>query len=282
MKKLFVYEITFILLGLSCSVCGALWAVDSTFAIELLLVTAFYSAFPFALPSSKEKPICAKLRVAIAFIFIFYIYQSVKKIVDGFGITLKDEFLLLCDEFLFGETLSVYMQVWQTAWFTDINSVLYILYDIYLTVFLVYCLFFLAVDKMQWIANYLFNAFFCGFILYIMIPAVGPRYAYASLYNLPINGGAVSKTIHLFIESASPGYDVFPSLHTMILLVMLNCDYYICRLRYYIMLPCAVGIIFSTMYLRYHYAIDVIAGVVVFFAIKKWFEKQYGWDSYEC
>ena len=157
----------------------------------------------------------------------------------------------------------------------------YILYDVYLTVFLIYCVLFLSVDKIQLVASYLFCAFFCGFTLYIIVPAVGPRYAFSNLYSSPMVGGFISKGVHTFIESAAPGYDVFPSLHTMILLVMLNCDYYICRLRYYILLPCAVGVLFSTMYLRYHYAIDVIVGVALFFAIKKWFERHYGWDGYE-
>lgn len=281
MKKLFVYEYAFILLGISCSVCGVFWSKDTPFIIELAIATAIYSIFPFILPRDKDKPIRAKLRVVCAFTFIFYIYQCVKRIVDAFGITLKDEYLRLCDEFFFGQTLSIYMQAWQSKWFTDINSMFYILYDVYLAVFLIYCVLFLSVEKIHLVANYLFCAFFCGFTLYIIVPAVGPRYAFSHLYSSPIAGGFISKGVHAFIASAAPGYDVFPSLHTMILLVMLNCDYYICRSRYHILLPCAVGVVFSTMYLRYHYAVDVMAGIVVFLALKKWFERQYGWDDDE-
>jgi membrane-associated phospholipid phosphatase len=36
------------------------------------------------------------------------------------------------------------------------------------------------------------------------------------------------------------------------------------------MLPVAVGLVLSTVYLRYHYAIDVLAGFVWFVAVRRW------------
>ncbi|WP_372366449.1 phosphatase PAP2 family protein [Candidatus Uabimicrobium sp. HlEnr_7] len=278
MIKTFKYEYAFIVLGLISSCYGLF--LRSYFALELGIFTTIYIASLFWLVRHRENKFLAKLRLALGFVFIFYIYQSIHKIVDLFSIALKDHYLLRCDEFLFGKTLSIYMEQFHSVWLTDINNLLYVLYDIYLAVFLTHCLF-VQLNKAQLAAHYLFNAFFLGFVIYILVPAVGPRYAYTHLYSFEINGGVISQLISSFIENASPGYDVFPSLHTMVLLVLLDYDYHCHRFRFNFMLPFAFGILFSTLYLRYHYAIDLIAGIILFLLLKLWFEKRHGWSSYE-
>ena len=63
-------------------------------------------------------------------------------------------------------------------------------------------------------------------------------------------------------------WDAFPSGHTAIavLSAMLASTYRLrIKLIYWIL---TIGIIFSTVYLRYHYVVDVIAGII--FALIVW------------
>jgi len=272
MKRILVYEYAFITFGLFCCLLGLITQSDIPFSLELGGISCLYLLYI----KYVNKLSVTKWRFVVGFSFIFYVYQSIHKIVCSLQVTTKDSWLLQIDEFLFAKTPSIYMESFISKWFTDANSIFYLLYDIYLMIFLVWYLL-RSVEEIHQVASFLFNAFFVGFVLYILVPAVGPRYAYPQLYICEVTGGMITKNIQFFIENASPGYDVFPSLHTMILLVMLNCDYHLCRLRYYVMLPCAFLIIFSTLYLRYHYAVDVICGVIVFMWLRKWFDKYYGW-----
>lgn len=50
-----------------------------------------------------------------------------------------------------------------------------------------------------------------------------------------------------------------PSGHTQIALIVLFLAYWYERLVFYLLLPIISGLILSTVYLRYHYVVDLIA-----------------------
>lgn len=52
-----------------------------------------------------------------------------------------------------------------------------------------------------------------------------------------------------------------PSGHTQIALMVLYLAYRYQRILFYIYLPIICGLILSTVYLRYHYVVDLIAGI---------------------
>jgi membrane-associated phospholipid phosphatase len=52
----------------------------------------------------------------------------------------------------------------------------------------------------------------------------------------------------------------FPSLHTAVSVVMLACAWRFVRPWFWIALPLAVGLWLSTIYLRHHYVVDLLAG----------------------
>ena len=60
-------------------------------------------------------------------------------------------------------------------------------------------------------------------------------------------------------------FDVFPSGHTMITTSVLIFAFRHDRKVFWFLLPVGVGLIFSTVYCRYHYAVDVLAGLALAF-----------------
>ncbi len=58
----------------------------------------------------------------------------------------------------------------------------------------------------------------------------------------------------------STGVDVFPSLHCAISCYILFFDFAHRRWRFFVFVVPCVGLWISTIYLRYHYFIDVIVG----------------------
>jgi len=53
----------------------------------------------------------------------------------------------------------------------------------------------------------------------------------------------------------------------MMTLLLLDNDWRECRLRFWLMLAPAIGLVISTLYLRYHYATDLLAGLALFVAL---------------
>ena len=68
------------------------------------------------------------------------------------------------------------------------------------------------------------------------------------------------------VAAGSSAYDIFPSLHTYITLVLLEHDRREHPRRFRVLLPVAVAILLSTLVLRYHYAVDLVAGALWFVA----------------
>jgi membrane-associated phospholipid phosphatase len=57
--------------------------------------------------------------------------------------------------------------------------------------------------------------------------------------------------------------DAFPSGHTMLALVVLFYTWRYEKRLLFLFAPIALLIIISTIYLRYHYAVDVLAGIIL-------------------
>ena len=57
--------------------------------------------------------------------------------------------------------------------------------------------------------------------------------------------------------------DCMPSGHTAIALIVLFLSYRYARLLFYLFCPIVGALILSTVYLRYHYVIDIFAGAAL-------------------
>jgi membrane-associated phospholipid phosphatase len=108
--------------------------------------------------------------------------------------------------------------------------------------------------------------FLVSYLGYLSVPVRGPRFW---LHDLPPLRGlwltaALQNTLDR-LESAH--YDCFPSGHTE--LTMLACwgSRLVSRKLFYLFLGYTPCIIFATVYLRYHYTIDVLAGALTAFAL---------------
>jgi membrane-associated phospholipid phosphatase len=110
------------------------------------------------------------------------------------------------------------------------------------------------------------------------MPALGPRFTIRHLQNAELQGLFITEPIQDFLNQLEGiKRDAFPSGHTAIPLVVL---YLACRFKrglFWVFLPVVSALIFSTVYCRYHYVVDVFAGfgltvVAIFFG-----EKYYGW-----
>jgi len=139
--------------------------------------------------------------------------------------------------------------------------------------------------------------FYLSYIGYLLIPAVGPRFTLHDFnaLNSELPGLWVTNALRDFVnagESIPSGVsravdfaqrDAFPSGHTQLTLVVLYIAFTNRLKSRWILLVVGSLLIFSTVYLRYHYVIDVIAGVVFFFftiwsgkKIDRWWIKYKG------
>jgi membrane-associated phospholipid phosphatase len=107
--------------------------------------------------------------------------------------------------------------------------------------------------------------FYLSYLGYLLFPAVGPRFTLAHLQTRDLAASpfvvALQDTLNALENTKT---DAFPSGHTAVALMTL---YYSGKFRERVLvallIPAVTGLIISTVYLRYHYVVDVIAGIVL-------------------
>ncbi len=121
--------------------------------------------------------------------------------------------------------------------------------------------------------------FFLSYLAYLFFPAVGPRFTLHdfSKINIEMPGLFFTPALRWFVnffESIHPGMsnsiaiasaqrDVFPSGHTMMTLMAITLSWnYKLKVRPYILVV-GILLIIATVYLRYHYLVDLLAGALL-------------------
>lgn len=110
---------------------------------------------------------------------------------------------------------------------------------------------------------------FVGQLGYMAAPGYGPVTHLAGAFAAPLDGGFWWNAVWETVQAASAVKDIFPSLHTAMptwfTLFAFHCARSDKRWRPVAMVTgfFAFNIIISTMMLRWHYAIDVVAGLML-------------------
>lgn len=125
--------------------------------------------------------------------------------------------------------------------------------------------------------NILFG-FYLSYLFYFLLPAVGPRFTLHDFNSLSqelpglfltdffrsvvnAGGGIINNTLSPIIQVHR---DCMPSGHTMMTLINIYLAFRFKSKLRYVFLFFGSGLIFATVYLRYHYVIDLIAGAFCF------------------
>jgi len=119
-------------------------------------------------------------------------------------------------------------------------------------------------DEFEATASAICLAFYLFYIGNILFPSCGPSQTMQSIHTVPLQGKWVGDFIRWLLFALEPyKWDCFPSGHVGVTTVTLVYCYRFERRIFWGMLPVGVGLILSTVLLRYHYVIDVIAGFIL-------------------
>jgi membrane-associated phospholipid phosphatase len=143
------------------------------------------------------------------------------------------------------------------SWLTDVASIAYVTYYL-LPVVVAVALYACDYDAFRGFTLAAVATFLASYAGYLLFPTLGPR----TLDESVLGGGAVAGAVRTFVRVAEGNpLDAFPSGHTAIALVCVAWGWrFFPRWRGPLALSLG-GIVFSTVYLSYHYVVDVVAGV---------------------
>jgi membrane-associated phospholipid phosphatase len=190
----------------------------------------------------------------------------------------RDDWLILADRWLFGVDPTVWLAQYAHPVVTEVLQIAYTTFY-FLFLLIGFELYFRrprgAFHFFMFTCTY---GFYLSYLGYLIVPGVGPRFTLHdfSLLDAELPGVFLTPYLRAFVNwgesipahatnavaMAAAQRDVFPSGHTMLMLVMiLIAVRYNLASRHFIIINGTLLII-ATVYQRYHYVIDLVGGAV--------------------
>jgi membrane-associated phospholipid phosphatase len=207
---------------------------------------------------------------------IFFIFKEVHAVIQSLIRNDWDDVLIGIDRIIFGGDPTTWFAKFSAPALTEILQIAYASY--YFIMLAVGIELYLKNENQKF--SFAIFVIVYGFVLsyfgYMAFPAVGPRFTLHNFYtiNYDLPGLWLTNIIRDIInmgESISKGTsnaiviaqrDVFPSGHTQMTIISMTLAHrYKLRTRK-ILYTFGILLIISTVYLRYHYVIDVLGGIV--------------------
>jgi len=136
-------------------------------------------------------------------------------------------------------------------------------FSFYLTIIFTIFYFYFRFDKKIYekISFILLFSFFAFYLIFIFLPVEGPQF-YFTCNKVP-NGFLFYKILAIAQHYGEKQTGAFPSSHIGISLIIIFIFYKYNRQIFYVLLPLFIILAFSTVYIKAHYVVDVIGGLVV-------------------
>jgi membrane-associated phospholipid phosphatase len=258
------------------------WAVDKVilayFACSVVLILGWWNTLPEALPLlaanliggaaivyevKRPNPTSWLFRNWYALPFVASCYKEMALFIRAVRTTDADQWLADVDFRVWGAHPSVWLERVHTPVLTEFLQVVYTLF----VPAVLYIAWVLWREKskrdFQYYAFLIALGFLTSYIGYILVPARGPRFLLKHLQHFPLQGlwlfQAMQNTLDR-LESAH--YDCFPSGHTELTILAWWGSRMVSKRCFRVYLAYTPCIIFATVYLRYHYTVDLLAGMV--------------------
>jgi membrane-associated phospholipid phosphatase len=187
-------------------------------------------------------------------------YFALRTAVPALHPRLYDDALQSADRALLGGNASLWLQRFAHPALTEFMSFCYVIFFPYL---LFSWITYLVQPDLR-LAQKFWSGFFAiyglGFLGYLLVPAIGPHLEPGLAAQFTPFRGPITDLNTRIVLSGSNRVDCFPSLHCAISSYILFFDLRHRRWRFWLYLVPCVGLWVSTLYLRYHYFVDVLAG----------------------
>jgi membrane-associated phospholipid phosphatase len=208
-------------------------------------------------------PTMGVFRDFLPFLLALVFYERLHDLTPRLRPQVVDASLIAIDRALFGVDVPVWLDRFATPLLTQVLVVCYLSY--FFAAAILACLIYWAGQRLLF-RDFLVSltvATMIGYVGYLLVPAVGPYLYQRDLFSGRLPGGGLPLTEQVIASvDALKGVarDCFPSLHTTHTTVVLIFARRFRRALFWVYLPMAIGLYVSTLYLRMHYAVDVVAG----------------------
>ena len=173
-----------------------------------------------------------------------------------------DHLFIHADEWLFGcQPAFEFSKHMPYKWLSELMSFAYFSYFLMIN-FIGFYFYFAKNKNALKILFIVLCSFLIYYVLFIILPVVGPQFYFAEPQNQVPDGYWVRKLLVFIQTSGEKPTGAFPSSHVGVSLIMSILVYKHARRFFPYFFALVILLIFSTVYIKAHYLIDVIGGFV--------------------
>lgn len=240
----------------------------------------------------RKRSVTRFLRFWYPAFMILFCFKEIYLIMLSSNNVLYDESLMKIDRWIFGMNPSDFLKNYLNHYAIEFLQIIYGLFYLMPVIYAMELYLWHRYEELKYAIFVVFFGFYLSFIGYLIVPAIGPRFTIHNFQNIgtELPGLFFADKIRYLIDIgesipanvANPEKfaqrDAFPSGHTIIMILITYLSHKIKSNSFYFYLPYTILLIFSTVYLRYHYVIDLIAGIpfvlITIFVANKLYSKS--------
>ncbi len=208
---------------------------------------------------------------------IVYIFKQVYVIINSLKPADWDLLFIKMDFILFGLNPTQWTFRFENPLLTEFLQIVYVYYYPMIIVIGLQLYLRHRYAEYKYTIFIVFFSFYLSYILYLFFPANGPRFHLHDFFAISRELPGLFLTEHIrsflnFGESIPPGVsnpqdyvqrDAMPSLHTITAFLIMYISWRVRSKSFYFYLPYFFCMAAATIYLRYHYFVDILGGLVV-------------------
>ena len=202
------------------------------------------------------------LRTFYPAILLTYAWMELNTLVTILFPYWASEFVINADKFIFSVHPTVWVERLFTPWLTELMNFFYVIYFIFIPVSGFSLYFSGRKDDALDFLFLVFLTYTSSFLLFFFFPAEGAWIILKHLHTKEAEGGIFTWLVHFIQGHGSIRGGAFPSSHVAaaVTIVMAMLKYN--RKLGWILLSLTFGVVASTVYLRYHHAVDALGGII--------------------
>lgn len=245
-------------------------AIGPRFAGGVLRIAVAFVCAIILYIAAKRRPEAGSplffLREMLPFLLCLLIYTNLH---DTIGFVNPNDIhphLLAIDMWIFGTEPVLWAERFYTRDRTEVFQLLYMSFVLVAPAVPLVLLFQKRFAEFRRASFSIILCFYLGYVVYLFLPSAPPRLALDALFRKNLGGDPLFATIaaeRTLLLLPTDSRAAFPSLHAAVSLLSLGLAWRYARKMLIVLVPLVAGLWMSTIYLRHHFVVDLVAGFLL-------------------
>lgn len=246
-----------LILGFGWRLSVPLWLGLTLAHVALIAIALLWSSRPLSGPS-----IAGFFRDAYPALFVTFLYWELRYLAQLFSNGYHDAFVLRLEAALFGEQLAVtFSERLPNLWLSELLHFCYGLYWVLLPLAAAALYLRGRLRGFRELVYVELVVFFACYLVFIFFPVAGPYYQFPEIGG-ELAAGPFYRLVHWVLTDGGSKGAAFPSSHVAVAITIVLVSWRHDRVLALLAAPLVIGLTIGTVYGRFHYGIDALAGVV--------------------